>query len=176
MTAAVQSVPWQISRAMLAALQASADLDHLVWLDNPAQPEDVGSAGARVAWIDDGDDTPMTTEKAAQQDIRTFSLRLGVAALPTDGQLQQAADAPALRLLLRQQVDADMVAIKRVVTLAWQAWRQTATTGRQPIVSSGASMREGLRSARIEGVPADAAAVMTAFDFQYQEAARSVRG
>lgn len=171
-----QSIPWQISRTMLAALQASADLDHLLWLDNPAQPEDIGSAGARVAWIDDGDDTPMTNEKAAQQDIRTFSLRVGVASLPTQAQLQQAADAAALRLLLRQQVDADMVQIKGVVLLAWQAWRQVSTTGRQPVIYSGASMREGLRSARIEGVPTDAAAVMTTFDFQYSEAAQRLRG
>lgn len=175
-----QSIHWQISRAVLAALQASSDLDHLVWLDNPAHPEEVTAAAearARVAWIEDGDDIGATTEKAAQQDIRIFSLRLGVAALPTATMLAAHADnAAALRLQLRQQADADMVAIKAVVLRAWQAWMQMATSGRRPIISAVSSMREGTRSGRIEGVGADAAALMTTFDFSYQEAARSVRG
>ncbi len=177
MTQPTQSIHWQISRAMLAALQASADLAHLTWLDNPVHPAEIAEAGARVAWLEDGDDVANTLDKAAQQDIRVFSLRLGVAALLTATMLaEHADDAAALRLQLRQQADADMVAIKAVVLRAWQAWMQTATTGRRPIISAVSSMREGARSGRIEGVSADAAALMTTFDFSYQEAARSVRG
>jgi hypothetical protein len=177
MTQPTQSIHWQISRAMLAALQASADLAHLTWLDNPVHPAEIAEAGARVAWLEDGDDVANTLDKAAQQDIRVFSLRLGVAAMPTAAQLAQHAASPAaLRLQLRQQVDADIVAVKAVLLVAWQRWVQAATTGRRPLISSGGSLREGTRSGRIEGVSGDAAALMTSIDCQYQEAARSLRG
>jgi hypothetical protein len=170
-----QSIPYQISRTMLSELKASASLDHMIWRDNPATPADVAVDGKRVAWLEDGDDSP-TGEKSAQQDRRVFSLRVGVAAVPSRAQMEQAASAEELSGVLRAQVDADMVAVKAVVLRAWQVWADANTKGRLPLISAVASMREGLRSSRIDGISAESAAIMTTFEFQYQEAARSVRG
>ena len=94
------SIPFTISAAVVAALEADTELAGVTVVDNPNTPSALDD-GARVVFVEDKDDVPLN--KPGQAEGRTFGFLVGV--------INRTAGA-------RVGADADMERVKAVATLA----------------------------------------------------------
>lgn len=150
MTTSAHSIPYQISRAMLAALAAAPELVGATLRDNPTSPADF-TDGDRVLFLEDGADSPLG-QKEGQKEFRAFTLNVGV--------IRRASEA-------RAGADLDMVVVRRTLNKAWNAFLSAATQA--GVLAMGGSLEEGQRSHKIEGIDVGGALIVTAFSFSYRE-------
>jgi len=135
-----QSIPYQISAAVFAAIQASPALDGAVLLDNPTSPAALQD-GDRVVFIEDQSDELNKQPSTAEQ--RTFSLTVGV--------INRSSEA-------RAGADADMEAVKLVMR---------NITAQLTAIGSLRLPREGRRTYRLEGIDVGGALIVTEFLIDY---------
>lgn len=135
-----QSIPFQLSQAVVSAFRASFEAEGAAVHDNPTTPA-VLEDGERVIFVEDKDDDLNRQPSTAEQ--RTFVLTVGV--------INRGPDA-------RAAADADMELVKGLM--------RGATKG---LVALGALRfpREGRRGYRLEGIDVGGALVLTEFHFDY---------
>lgn len=135
-----QSIPYQVSAAIVAALQGDAAFDGARVLDNPTSAQAL-TDGERVVFVEDQLDElvqqPGTTEQ------RVFTATIGV-----------INRGPAARA----DADADMEHVKRCVRAATAA---LAALGVRRLP------REGKRTYRLEGIDVGGALIVTQFLIDY---------
>jgi hypothetical protein len=149
-TTSAHSIPYQISRAMLAALAAVPELAGVTLRDNPTSVPDL-TDGDRILFLEDGPDSPLG-QKEGQKEFRSFTLSVGV--ISRDSQA-------------REKADLDMVVVRRTLNKAWNAFLSAGTQA--GILAMGGSLEEGQRSHKIEGIDVGGALIVTAFSFSYRE-------
>lgn len=143
-----QSVPFQFSAAIVAALRLQLEPDGVVVRDNPTNPADL-SGGSRVVFVEDEADD--LRDKPGQAEGRTFAVNVGV--------INRTADA-------RAGADADMVAIKACITSAVAA--AALVMVRDKALLAAQAVREGRRSYKVEGIDVGGALVLTRFEIDYR--------
>ena len=154
----MSSVPYLVSAAVVAALEADAELAGAIVIDNPISPAALQD-GARVVFVEDKDDTPSQADKPGQAEGRTFGFIVGV--------INRTAGA-------RAGADADMERVKAVVTKASRD-ALVALQAERRIVNLQYP-REGLRAYRIEGIDVGGALITTRFEIDYRLAATRPAG
>jgi hypothetical protein len=135
-----QSIPFQISAAMLSALQSAPAFDGARLLDNPTSAAALMD-GDRVLFVEDQHDELNKQPNATEQ--RTFTLTVGV--------INRSAEA-------RAAADADMEAVK-------QALR--SITAQLVGIGSLRLPREGRRTYKLEGIDVGGALIVTEFLIDY---------
>lgn len=143
-----QSIPYQMSQAVFAALEAALAADDVKVRDNPRSLAGL-SEGKRVVFIEDWEDAPTT--KPGQAEGRTFAIDAGV--------INRTADD-------RAGADADMLAVKQILTDALvRAGRELV---KQKELTTFAAPREGVRRYRIDGIDVGGALIVTRFEIDYR--------
>ena len=142
------SIPFTISAAVVAALEADTELAGVTVVDNPTTPSALDD-GSRLVFVEDKDDTPFN--KPGQAEGRTFGFIVGV--------INRTAGA-------RAGADADMERVKAVATLAARNACKTLLEGRQIVKFE--YPREMQRSYRVEGIDVGGALITTRFEIDYR--------
>ncbi len=143
-----QSIPFQLSAAVVSALTTQMGPGGVAVVDNPSTPASLES-GERVVFVEDSDDDLFN--KPGQAEGRTFAFVVGV--------INRSAGA-------RAGADADMEAAKAVVTKAGRdacLALQTAKT-----IVGFQYPREGQRTYRHERIDVDGALILTRFSIDYR--------
>lgn len=135
-----QSIPYQMSAAVFAAIQAAPAFDGARVLDNPTSPAALQD-GERVVFLEDQLDELNKQPNTAEQ--RTFSLTVGV--------INRTAEA-------RAGCDADMEAVKLVLR---------SITAQLTAIGAGRLPREGRRTYKLEGIDVGGALIVTEFLIDY---------
>jgi len=143
-----QSIPYQLSQAIVSALRLQFEADGVVVRDNPTSLADLNT-GSRVVFVeDDADDL---RDKPGQAEGRTFGVNVGV--------INRTADA-------RAGADADMVAIKACITTAVAA--AALVMVRDKALLAAQAVREGRHTYKVEGIDVGGALVLTRFEIDYR--------
>jgi len=142
------SIPFTISAAVVAALEADTELAGVTVVDNPITPSALED-GARVVFVEDRDDAPL--DKPGQAEGRTFGFIVGV--------INRTAGA-------RAGADADMERVKAVATLAARNACTSLLEGKQIVKFQ--YPREMQRSYRVEGLDVGGALITTRFEIDYR--------
>lgn len=144
----MSSVPFEISGAVVSALESATELVGATILDNPDSPAALDK-GDRVAFVEDKDDVPF--DKPGQAEGRVFAFLVGV--------INRSAGA-------RAGADADMERVKAVATKA-------ARDKCKALLDAGRIVkfeypREMQRTYRIEGIDVTGALILTRFEVLYR--------
>jgi hypothetical protein len=142
------SIPFIISTAVVAALEADTELAGMTVVDNPITPSALDD-GARVVFVEDKDDAPL--DKPGQAEGRTFGFIVGV--------INRTAGA-------RAGADADMERVKAVATLAARNACRDLLQGKQIVKFD--YPREMQRAYRVEGIDVGGALITTRFEIDYR--------
>lgn len=142
------SIPFTISTAVVAALQADTELAGVTVIDNPITPSALED-GARLVFVEDKDDVPRN--KPGQAEGRTFGILVGV--------INRTAGA-------RAGADADMERVKAVVTLAARNAGRDLLQAKQIVQFE--YPREMQRSYGVEGLDVGGALITTRFEIDYR--------
>jgi len=143
-----QSVPYQVSAAVVAALKAQLEPGGIVVVDNPTTAAALDK-GDRVVFVEDADDTPI--DKPGQAEGRTFGLRVGV--------INRTAGA-------RAGADADALSAKPVVTTAMRDCAKTLQIAK--VILGFQYPRESQRTYRHESIDVGGALILTRFELDYR--------
>lgn len=143
-----QSIPYQLSAAVVSALTAQMGPTGVTIVDNPTTPAPLES-GTRVLFVEDRDDNPIN--KPGQAEAHTFSFAIGV--------INRSAGA-------RAGADADMQAAKPIVTKALRDACLALQTAKA--ITGFQYPREGQRTYRHERIDVDGALILTSFEIDYR--------
>ena len=144
----MSSIPFEISGAAVAALEAAPSLAGATILDNPDSPIAL-EKGDRVVFVEDKDDAPL--DKPGQAEGRVFGFFVGV--------INRSAGA-------RAAADNDMELVKAIVTRATRD-RCKELVEQQRLVKFEYP-REIQRTYRLEGIDLSGALVLTRFEILYR--------
>lgn len=147
-----QSIPYQFSAAVVAALRSAFEADSVVVLDNPTSPEQLAT-GPRIVFVEDADDD--FNNKPGQAEARTCALSVGV--------ISRSADC-------RAEADADMQQAKQLVSAAVLTAGRAMQASKALVVFQ--SVREGRRTYRHEGIDVGGALILTRFEIDYRTPAQ----
>lgn len=143
-----QSIPYQLSAAIVAALVTEFEPDGAVVRDNPRDPSAL-AAGTRVVFVEDADDDLIN--KPGQAEGRSFGLTVGVINRTVDD---------------RSGADADMLRVKAALQGAVFA------TGRALVAAKALTAcqapREGRRTYKVEGIDVGGALILARFEIDYR--------
>jgi len=142
------SIPFTISAAVVAAIEADTDLAGATVVDNPITPSALDE-GARVVFVEDKDDTPRN--RPGQAEGRTFGFIVGV--------INRTAGA-------RAGADTDMERVKAVATLAARNACRDLLQAKEIVQFD--YPREMQRSYRVEGIDVGGALITTRFEIDYR--------
>lgn len=142
-----QSIPFQVSAAIVAALKAELEPGVAVF-DNPTSPAGLGD-GPRVVFVEDADDDLFN--KPGQAEGRTCGFVVGVI---------NRSDAG------RAGADADMQLVKPIVTAAARGICKTLADAKAITVFN--YPRETRRTYRHEHIDVDGALILTRFEIDYR--------
>lgn len=152
-----QSVPYQLSQAIVGALRGALESDGVAVHDNPTSRATLAD-GARVVFVEDNEDGPRAGQPN-QAEQRTFTFAVGV--------INRTAAA-------RAACDADMVACKNVISAHGPvACRTLKDAGALTVFSA---VRESRRIYKIEGIDVGGALILTQFDIDYTVPNTTIRG
>lgn len=142
------SIPFQLSAAVVSALDTEMGPDGVAVVDNPTSPTALDK-GSRVVFVEDSDDD--LVNQPGQAEMRRFSFVVGV--------INRSAGA-------RSGADDDMETAKAVVTKA----SRDACLALQQAREIGAFEypREGQRTYRHERIDIDGALILTRFSIDYR--------
>ncbi len=143
-----QSIPFQLSAAVVAALRAQLEADGVVVRDNPTSPTQL-DAGPRIVFVEDADDDLLN--KPGQAEGRTFGFVVGVI---------NRTDDP------RAGADADMQRAKSIATTAVLAACRTLQAGKE--LATFQAPREGRRTYRHEHIDVGGALILTRYEIDYR--------
>jgi hypothetical protein len=143
-----QSIPYQLSAAVVSALTTDMGPSGVAVIDNPTTAAALDK-GSRVVFVEDRDDNLISKE--GQAEARTFGFVIGVINR-TDG--------------ARAGADADMQQAKAVATLA--ARNACAALLEARSITKFNYPREGQRTYRHERIDIDGALVLTSFEIDYR--------
>ena len=143
-----QSIPYQLSAAVVSALTAEMGPTGVSVIDNPTTVAALDK-GRRVVFVEDRDDNLISKE--GQAEARTFSFVIGVINR-TDG--------------ARAGADADMQQAKAVATLAARDACMALVASKALVISQ--YPREGQRTYRHERIDIDGALILTSFEIDYR--------
>lgn len=143
-----QSVPYQVSAAVVAALKAELEADGVAVVDNPTTPAGLDK-GSRVVFVEDRDDGLLS--KPGQAEGRTFGFIVGVINRTVSG---------------RAGADADMDMVKPIVTTAARDRCKALQIAKT--ITGFQYPRETLRTYRHERIDVDGALILTRFEIDYR--------
>jgi hypothetical protein len=143
-----QSIPFQLSAAVIGALREQLEADGVVVRDNPTSRTQLDT-GPRVVFIEDADDDLLN--KPGQAEGRTFGFVIGVI---------NRTDDP------RAGADADMQRAKGIATQALLAACRALQATKD--IATFQAPREGRRTYRHEHIDVGGALILTRYEIDYR--------